>query len=215
MSPGCRQRDATRSAGRRPNTCARRARWSASMPQPLLDAAREPFAAQAVDLRPVLEPGRWATSGPGNCNCSGHGSNRPLYQADAAIAAGRAVAAGRRLGCRWSIWPMPALKRSSPQQYVQFRADRSSPGARRAQVDLFEYCLRMVLFSYLDVHFGLKKPPAGRYRTITRSPSRLAVALRCWPMSARSEPEEVRAGVSGRARTCPGKLPRCPASSAR
>ena len=38
--------------------------------------------------------------------------------------------------------------------------------AAEGKVGLFEYCLRTVLHSYLDVHFGLKKPPAWEGLTL-------------------------------------------------
>ena len=60
---------------------------------------------------------------------------------------------------------IPALKKASPQQYAEFRRIVEALVAADGRVDLFEYSLRTVLFSYLDVHFGLKKPPAVRYRT--------------------------------------------------
>jgi hypothetical protein len=61
---------------------------------------------------------------------------------------------------------LPALKQCSSQQYTQFRNIVETLVNADGKVDLFEYSLRTVLFTYLDVHFRLKKPPANRYRTV-------------------------------------------------
>ena len=60
---------------------------------------------------------------------------------------------------------IPALKRLSPAQYQAFRQIVEALTAADGKVDLFEYCLRVILFSYLDVQFGLRPAPAVRYKT--------------------------------------------------
>ncbi len=58
---------------------------------------------------------------------------------------------------------VPALKRLSPAQYAAFRQVVEALTAADGKIDLFEYCLRVVLFGCLDVQFGLRPAPAVRY----------------------------------------------------
>ena len=97
---------------------------------------------------------------------------------------------------------IPAIKRSSPQQYAQFRHVVEALVQADGHVDLFEYCLGMVLFSYLDVHFGLQKPPAVRYRTTAAVAQPLTVALSVLAHAGQDRPEDIerafQAGAQGR-----------------
>ena len=99
-------------------------------------------ARQLQSLRAVIEP--------------------PLYQQTKQLAAMvQSLSAGARLPL--VDLAVPALKKSSPQQYAQFRQAVEALVAAEHKIDLFEYCIRTVLFGYLDVYFRLKKPPAVRY----------------------------------------------------
>jgi hypothetical protein len=60
---------------------------------------------------------------------------------------------------------IPALKRLSPAQYQAFRQVVEALTAADGRVDLFEYCLRVMLFGCLDVQFGLRPAPAVRYKS--------------------------------------------------
>ena len=97
---------------------------------------------------------------------------------------------------------VPALKKCSPQQYMQFRETVELLVRGHGKGDLFEYCLRMVLFSYLDVHFGLKKPPVARYRATTAIVQPASVMLSVLAYVGQKEPEAVQrafqAGTEGR-----------------
>ena len=97
---------------------------------------------------------------------------------------------------------IPALKRSSPQQYATFRKVVEDLVRADGRVDLFEYSLGMVLFSYLDVHFGLKKPPTVRYRTTIAVAGPLTVVLSHLAYAGQDRPEDVQrafqAGTQGR-----------------
>ena len=134
-----------------------------------------------------------------------------MYQETQQLAAAGAVAAARQRLPLVDL-AMPALKRSSPQQYAQFRQVVEALVDADGKVDLFEYCLRTVLFSYLDVHFGLKKPPAVRYRTIDAVAQPLTVVLSTLAYVGQERPEESeRAFQAGAARFCPARpslLPR-------
>ena len=114
----------------------------------------------------------------------------PLYQQTQQLAA-----AGQSLSEATALplvnLSIPALKKSSPQQYVQFRQVVEALVDADHKVDLFEYSLRTVLFSYLDVHFGLKKPPAVRYRTIDAVAQPATVVLATLAYVGQSGSEEI------------------------
>ena len=132
------------------------------MPPPLLNAAREPFAAQAVIFALLLSRDDEAVRAR-QLQMLQTQIEPPLYrQTQQLAAAAQSLPATARLPL--VDLTIPAIKRSSPQQYAQFRQVVEALVAADEKVDLFEYCLRTVLFSYLDVHFGLKKPPAFCYR---------------------------------------------------
>jgi hypothetical protein len=96
---------------------------------------------------------------------------------------------------------MPALKRSSPQQYAAFRQAVEALVAADGKVELFEYCLQLLVFTYLDVHYGLKKPPAIRYRTLDAVARPAVVVLSSLAYAGQTRPEEVQrafqAGIRG------------------
>jgi hypothetical protein len=159
------------------------------LPQPLLDAAREPFAAQAVIFSLLLSREDGAVR------------ERQLQLLQGAIAAPLFREVQQLAGLAQSLaaesrlplvdLTVPALKQASPQQYGQFRRAVEALVAAEGHVDLFEYSLRMVLFSYLDVHFGLMKPPAVRYRTIAAVCQPASVVLSTLAYVGQSGAEEV------------------------
>lgn len=71
----------------------------------------------------------------------------------------------------------PALKGLSPAQYAVFRDSVEQLCRADERLDLFEYCLRCVLFSYLDVHFGLARVPKIRYDGLSALQRPLALVL--------------------------------------
>ena len=156
----------------------------------LLDAAREPFTAQAVIYSLLLSRDD-ETIGPGKCNCSRRRSNRPLYQQMQQLAAAIAdLPAAARLPL--VDLAMPAFKRCSPQTVRPVSARWSNAlVAADGKVDLFEYCLRTMLFGYLDVHFGLKPAPAARYRTVAAVAQPAAVVLSTLAYVGQQDPAEV------------------------
>ena len=105
----------------------------------------------------------------------------------------------------------PALKKCSPRQYEQFRQVVETLVSADGKVDLYEYCLRVVLFSYLDVHFGLKKPAAIRYRSLDAVAGPAAVVLSALAYSGQESPEDVKRAFQAGAQNLPGQaaiLPR-------
>jgi hypothetical protein len=161
----------------------------AGMPQPLLDAAREPFVAQAVIYALLLSRDDAATRTRQLQALQGK-IEPALYQHTQELAATtQALSADARLPL--ADLTISALKKSSPQQYAQFRQVVKELVGADHKIDLFEYCLCMVLFSYLDVHFGRKKPSAIRNRKTTAIARPAIVVLSTLAYVGQRRPEEI------------------------
>ena len=87
---------------------------------------------------------------------------------------------------------VPRLKRLSPAQYAAFRQVVEALTAADGRIDLFEYCLRVVLFACLDVQFGLRPAPAVRYKSITAVAPAAAVVLSALAYAGQSDPSDVQ-----------------------
>ncbi len=175
-------------------------RTIAGIPPAILDAAREPFAAQAVVFALLLSRDDEATQAK-QWQLLEQQIEPPLYKETQQLAAAAAPLPGES---RLPVVELtiPAIKRSSPQQYAKFRQVVDALVGADGKVDLFEYCLHIVLFSYLDVHFGVAKPPAIRYRTTLAAAGPLTVALSMLAYIGQDDPEAIQrafqAGVEGR-----------------
>jgi Zn-dependent protease with chaperone function len=169
------------------------------MPQPLLEAARQPFVAQAVIYALLLSRDDEATRTRQLQLLQGQ-IEPPLYKEVEQLAA---MVQSLPVATRLSLvdLALPALKKSSPKQYGQLRQAVELLAHAEGKVDLYEYCLRTVLLSYLDVHFGLKKAPAVRYRTAGAVAGPAAVVLSTLAYVGQQQPEEVQrafqAGAQG------------------
>lgn len=136
----------------------------ADVPQTLLDAAREPFAAQAIVYLLLLDHDDESVRAK-QLTILRARVEPPLYELTQRMAdAVQSLPVAARLPL--VDITIPALKRSSAQQYARLRQTVDSLINADGRVDLFEYSLCTVLFSYLDVHFGLKKPASARLKTI-------------------------------------------------
>jgi hypothetical protein len=161
----------------------------ARIPQPLLDAAREPFSAQAVVYSLLLTRDDETTRN-GQLQLLQGQMEPPMFQeTQQLVALAQSLPAAARLPL--VDLAAPALKKCSPRQYGQFRQVVETLVHADGKVDLFEYCLRMVLFSYLDVHFGLKKPAAIRYRSLDAVAGSVAVILSTLAYFGQEHPEDV------------------------
>jgi hypothetical protein len=99
----------------------------------------------------------------------------------------------------------PALKRLSPSQYAAFRQVVEVLTAADGKIDLFEYCLRVVLFGCLDVQFGLRPAPAVRFKSIAQVAPAATVILSALAYAGQSDPGDVnRAFQAGAADRLPG-----------
>ncbi len=162
----------------------------AEMPQPLLDAAREPFVAQAVIYALLLSRDDEATRIRQLQLLQGQ-IEPPLYQeAQQLVDMAQSLPTLARLSL--VDLAMPALKKSSPQQYGQFRQVVEALVNADGKVDLYEYCIRTVLFNYLDVHFMLKRAPAIRYRTVDAVAQPAAIVLSTLAYVGQKQPEDVQ-----------------------
>ena len=87
---------------------------------------------------------------------------------------------------------IPALKRLSAGQYRDFRQIVEALTAADGKIDLFEYCLRVILFGYLDVQFGLCPPPAVRFKSVGDVAQPAAVVLSALAYAGQSQPHDVQ-----------------------
>ena len=172
------------------------------MPQPLLDAAREPLAAQAVIYALLLSPNDDATRAR-QLQMLQSQIPAALFQETVQFAtAGESLAAEARLPL--VDLAIPALKQSSPQQFAQFRQVVDALVKADGKIDLFEYSLRTVLFTYLDVFFGLQKPPPIRYRTVDAVAQPAVLVLSMLAYAGRNQPDEIQRGFQAGAKNLAG-----------
>jgi hypothetical protein len=87
---------------------------------------------------------------------------------------------------------IPALKRLSPAQYQAFRQIVEALTAADGKIDLFEYCLRVILFGYLDVQFGLRPAPPVRFKTVSAVAQPAAVILSTLAYVGQSLPNDIQ-----------------------
>jgi len=179
-------------------------RMIADLPPLLLSAAREPFAAQAVVFVLLLSRDDAAVRTK-QLQLLQSQIEPPLYrQMDQLAGAVQSLAATARLPL--VDLSMPAIKRSSPQQYARFRQVVNVLVSADGKVDLFEYCLRTMLFSYLDVNFGLKKPVAVHYRSVDAVAQPLVVVLSTLAYVGQTDPEDIAKAFQAGSKNLPGQV---------
>ena len=178
------------------------------MPPLLLNAAREPFAAQAVVFALLLSRDDEAVRGRQLQMLQTQVEAPLLRQTQQLAAAAQSLPATARLPL--VDMTIPAIKRSSPQQYAQFRQVVDALVAADEKIDLFEYCLRTVLFSYLDVHYGLKKPPVYSYWNVAGLMQPLAVVLSMLAHVGQEDDEQAERAFQAGAQSLPKKIEMLP-----
>ena len=87
---------------------------------------------------------------------------------------------------------IPALKRLSPAQYQAFRQIVEALTAADGKIDLFEYCLRVILFGYLDVQFGLRPAPAVRFKAVSAVAQPAIIILSALAYAGQSQPDDIQ-----------------------
>ena len=174
------------------------------MPAALLNAAREPFAAQAVIFSLLLSRDDEAVR-RGQLERLQSQVELPLFQETLQLAAAAQSLPGT---ARLPLVDLaiPALKRASPQQYARLRPIVDALVSADGKVDLFEYCLRTVLFSYLDVFFGVKKTAGTHSKTLDAVAGPLAVVLSTLAYVGQSDPAAVDRAFQSAVQTLPGKM---------
>jgi Zn-dependent protease with chaperone function len=152
------------------------ARLVASLPDPLLEAVREPFSACAVvytllldrdlAIRQVQIAHLQTSAEPGTVP--------EIARLEPLI-----VPLGDAVRLPLVELALPALRALSGRQYQQFRDRIDFLVASDQKVSLFEFALQRMLRRHLDRQFTPRRPPAGRYRYAPPSPlpDHLAVLL--------------------------------------
>ena len=110
---------------------------------------------------------------------------------------------------------IPALKRLSPAQYQAFRQIVEALTAADGKIDLFEYCLRVILFGYLDVQFGLRPPPAVRYKAVSAVAQPAIIVLSALAYAGQSQPDDIQRAFQAGAQDLLGQVRMFHPSSAR
>jgi Zn-dependent protease with chaperone function len=175
----------------------------AELPPALLAAAREPLAAQALTYALLLSRDD-ETTRVRQLQMLQAKVELPQYQQTQQLAAAvQSLSAAAALPL--VDLSIPALKKSSPQQYARFREIVAALVDADHKVDLFEYSLRTVLFSYMDINFGLKKPPAVRYRTIDAVAQPAALVLATLAYVGQDGPADVQQAFQAGAKTLLGQ----------
>jgi hypothetical protein len=132
----------------------------AMIPEPLKQAAAEPFGARAVIYGLLL---------PGRPDLDAAERSVLLQLADAAVIE-QTVALQKQLRALPEQARLPLLELSMPAllslslaQYRQFRAVVKTLIAEDNKVDLKEWVIQRLLLQQLDQAFGLRKPPPARH----------------------------------------------------
>jgi Zn-dependent protease with chaperone function len=137
---------------------------TASMPPPLVAAAREPYSARALIYALLLSRDDAARKKQleGLAQRAEELSCRQTLQM-----AGQLADLPDQARVPLVDMAMPALKRLSPAQYAAFRDNVEMLVAADGKIDLFEYMIRTTLLHRLDIQFGLSKPVNPRYYAVT------------------------------------------------
>ena len=160
-----------------------------SMPQPVRDAAGEPYGARAIiyavllDRDPAMRKQQLDVL-------------RPLAEELSFKETERLVSLTDRLPEQAQLplveMAMPALKGLSPDQYTRFRANVAALVEADGKIDLLEYTVQKTLLKTLDVHFGRAKRTAVRYRRIDPLLPSLSTVLSTLAYAGQEEDADVR-----------------------
>ncbi len=168
----------------------------AGMPAVILEAVREPYSARAAIFALLLSRDDQPTR-ERQWQMLGQAIEPPLLKALQQLSAAvDQLPPENRLPV--ADMAIPALKRLSPAQYAAFRQIVEALTAADGKIDLFEYCLRVVLFGCLDVQFGLRPAPAVRFKSLAQVAPAAAVILSALAYAGQSDPADIqRAFLAG------------------
>jgi Zn-dependent protease with chaperone function len=178
-------------------------RLVAGLPAAVVQAVREPYAARGVIFALLLSQEDEAARNRQWQLLQAH-VEPPLVQIVQQLSAAidRLPAENRLPVVDMTI---PALKRLSPAQYRAFRQIVEALTAADGKVDLFEYCLRVILLGYLDVQFGLRPAPAVRYNAVGAVAQPATVILSALAYAGQSQPSDVQRAFQAGAQDLLGK----------
>ena len=133
------------------------------MPEPLRDAAAEPYGARAVIYAVLLD--RDAQMRRRQLDALGARAEELSYRETERLAPliDRLPEEARLPLVETTV---PALKNLSPDQYARFRENVEALIKADDKLDLLEYAVQSMLLGQLDVQFGRSRPIAVRYRRL-------------------------------------------------
>ncbi len=187
-----------------PEHLAHAGRLVAGLPAPIVQAVREPFAARAV-IAGLLLSREDQSVRQQQWQMLQEQAEPPLVQAVQQLSGpvGQLPDENRLAVVDMTI---PALKRLSPAQYQAFRQIVETLTAADGKVDLFEYCLRVILFSYLDVQFGLRPAPSIRYKDISAVAQPAIIVLSALAYAGQSQPDDIQRAFQAGANDLLGRV---------
>ena len=133
------------------------------MPEPLRNAAHEPYGARAVIYAILLD--RDAQMRSQQLDALRPRAEELSYRETERLAS---LIGNLPDQARLPLVEMtfPALKKLSPEQYAKFRENVEALVEADGKIDLSEYTVQTMLLRHLDVHFGRAKPIGVRYRRL-------------------------------------------------
>ncbi len=135
-----------------------------TIPDPMSQAAREPFGARAV-IYSILLDGE-AEIRRKQLDILAEKAEKPCFDLTLKLMDHlKGFAPESRLPL--VELAIPALRNLSPEQYRRFRENLDALMKADRKIDLFEYTIHAMLLRDLDVHFQLQKRPVVRYHSIT------------------------------------------------
>jgi Zn-dependent protease with chaperone function len=178
------------------------------LPAIILQAVREPYSARGVILALLLSREDQAVRRQ-QCQLLEAQAEPPLVKFVQQLSAvtDRLPAENRLPVVDMTI---PALKRLSPRQYQAFRQVVEALTAADGKIDLFEYCLRVILFGYLDVQFGLRPAPTVRYKAVSAVSRPAIIVLSSLAYAGQSEPDAIQQAFQAGTRDLLGRVPIAP-----
>ncbi len=180
-------------------------RLVAGLPAAVVQAVREPYAARGVIFALLLSRENEATRN-WQWQLLQAQIEPPLVRVVQQLSASLdALPAENRL----SVVDMtiPALKRLSPAQYRAFRQVVENLTAADGKVDLFEFCLRVILLGCLDVQFGVRPPPAVRYKSISAVAQPAIVILSSLAYAGQSRADDIQRAFRAGTHDLLGEVP--------
>ncbi len=158
------------------------------MPDPLRDAAHDPYGARAliycllIDDNPEVRTTQMDT-------LAQHAEAPSLEETKKLLPLVEELPEDARAPL--ADLSFPALKELSPQQYEQFAANCTALIEADGRLDLLEYTIRTMVLEQLDVHFGRRTAPRVRYTQLGSVAAPAVQVLSTLAYVGSSDPAEV------------------------